>query len=186
MRSTDISVRIGEIYALPLFELATESDCVETVEQDLSGFMEVLQAESKFDRFLASPQFVTEDKCSLLKTLFSKGLHELTLRFLLVVIRHGRAVFFPDIVACYHAHFRALAGRTTVQVTVAKPLADGEQQSLTKDLSQALDARVDLDVIHDPSILGGTILRYDGQMVDNSVKGRLRQAVSTIMNQRKG
>lgn len=186
MRSTDISVRIGEIYALPLFELATESDCVETVEQDLSGFMEVLQAESKFDRFLASPQFVTEDKCSLLKTLFSKGLHELTLRFLLVVIRHGRAVFFPDIVACYHAHFRALAGRTTVQVTVAKPLADGEQQSLTKDLSQALDARVDLDVIHDPSILGGAILRYDGQMVDNSVKGRLRQAVSTIMNQRKG
>lgn len=186
MRSTDISVRIGEIYALPLFELATESDCVEQVEQDLSGFMEVLQAESKFDRFLASPQFVTEDKCSLLKTLFSKGLHELTLRFLLVVIRHGRAVFFPDIVACYHAHFRALAGRTTVKVTVAKPLADGEQQSLTKNLSQALDAQVDLDVIHDPSILGGTVLRYEGQMVDNSVRGRLRQAVSTIMNQRKG
>ena len=186
MRRTDISVRIGEIYALPLFELATESSCVETVERDLAGFMEVLQAESKFDRFLASPQFVTDDKCSLLKTLFSGGLHELTLRFLLVVIRHGRAPFFADIVAAYQKHVRALAGRTTVQVTVAKPLVAAEQQSLTKDLSRALDARVDLDVIHDPSILGGTILRYEGRMVDNSVRGRLRQAVSTIMNQRKG
>ena len=186
MRSTDIGIRIGEIYALPLFELASESKCVETVEQDLAGFMEVLQAESKFDRFLVSPQFVTDDKCSLLKTLFSVGLHELTLRFLLVVIRHGGAPFFADIVAAYQKHFRAMAGRTTVEVTVAKPLAAGEQQSLTKDLAQALDARVDLDVIHDPSILGGTILRYEGQLVDNSVRGRLRQAVSTIMNQRKG
>ena len=42
MRSTDIGIRIGEIYALPLFELASESKCVETVEQDLAGFMEVL------------------------------------------------------------------------------------------------------------------------------------------------
>lgn len=186
MRSTDISVRIGEIYALPLFELATESDCVEQVEQDLAGFMQVLEAEAKFDRFLASPQFLTEDKCSLLETLFSRGLHELTLRFLLVVIRHGRAPFFPDIVACYQERYRAQEGRTTVKVTVAKPLTDSAKQSLTKDLSQALDGQVDLDVTQDPSILGGTILRYDGQMVDNSVRGRLRQAVSTIMNQRKG
>jgi F0F1-type ATP synthase delta subunit len=34
----------------------------------------------------------------------------------------------------------------------------------------------------EPSILGGTIIRYEGKMIDNSIRTRLHQAVNTIIS----
>ena len=47
---------------------------------------------------------------------------------------------------------------------------------------EAMRAKIDLEVLVDPSILGGVIIRHSDKMLDNSVRGRLVRTVGRIAN----
>ncbi len=186
MATSDVSARISELYAVPLFELAWESKQVDRIARDLWCMGQLLETQPLFSRFLASPQFTNDTHCALLLKVVTNRFSELSIRFLLTVLKHGRARFLPEIIAKFKRLSDALAGRCCVEVAMAQPL-DGAQKAHLRDaLSVALDATIELTTVLDPSLLGGTVIRYNGKVVDNSVKGRLNQAIKGIMRQRKG
>ncbi len=186
MPSTDTAYHLAEIYAQPLFELALEQQEVEAVEEDMNCVMALLQAVPLWERFLVSPFFLLEQKCELLQRVLSQHLNGLTLRFLQVVLKHNRAFCLEDIAARFFQLCSAHAGRCTVDLTVATAMSQEEQGQVAAQLADALKVQVNLNLIVDPSILGGTVIRYDGKRVDNSVQGRLRRITHNITHAGKG
>jgi F-type H+-transporting ATPase subunit delta len=141
----------------------------------------MLEQSPDFEAFLASPYFGEQAKRDMIRKILTGRLQPLTLHFLFVMIDHNRGRFLPQIVGRYHQLYRVYQGYQTVEVTMAQPLSDDEKEKLAKELAEAMNAKIDLDVRVDPGLLGGLVIRYGDKMVDNSVRGRLARTVHQLL-----
>lgn len=178
---TGTAAHIADIYARSLLELAEQSRSVDAVASDLETVSTLLEQNPDFGTFLASPYFAEQAKRDVVRKVFTGKLQALTLNFLSVMIDHDRGMFLPEIIKRYRQLYRAYQGYRTVEVTVAQPMNDEQMEKLSRELAEALHAKVDLDVHVDPSIIGGVVIRYDDKMVDNSIKGRLARTVNQLL-----
>jgi F-type H+-transporting ATPase subunit delta len=67
------------------------------------------------------------------------------------------------------------AGRVRATVTTAVELSARDRDRVAEGLSKHLSKEVHLDVLVDPSILGGLKLQYGDRLVDATVATRLQQ-----------
>jgi len=180
--NTATATRIADIYARSLLDLAKEAQAVETIAADLETVAALLAQEPDLEAFLASPYFAEQTKRDVIRKVLTGRLHDLTLRFLCVMIDHGRGALLPGILERFRQLHRAYQGYEAVMVTVAQGLSREQIDKLAQDLAQAMGAKIDLEVQVDPSLLGGIIIRHGDQMLDNSVRGRLTRTVSQVAN----
>jgi F-type H+-transporting ATPase subunit delta len=184
MMSTDI--RLRENYANTLFELAGENQAIDAVKEDLETIAGILKGQDDLVKFLTSPYFSRQCKEQLVVTALSARIAELTMNFLMVLIKHNRVGLLPEIIFRYGQLWDADRGCYPVKVTVSRPLEQGEAEKLTTDIGAAVGGTVRLELAVNPDILGGAIVRCGDKVIDNSVHNRLRTAVKTIISQVKG
>lgn len=183
--STGTVAHLADIYTRSLMDLATEAGRVDDVAADFEAISTLLSQNPDFEAFLASPYFDEKAKRDLLRKILTDRLQRLTLNFLFVMIDHNRGKLLPAVIGRYRQLYRLYQGYQPVDVTVAQPLSDEEAAKLSREMAEALNAKIDLDVHVDPAILGGMVVRYDDKMVDNSVKGRLARTVNQWLNPQK-
>jgi F-type H+-transporting ATPase subunit delta len=178
----DTGTRVGKIYAQALFELADSAGAVDTVKENLD-FLAVITAQQRdFAAMLSFPWFPDEDKQLLTNKIFSGRLADLTLDFLMVVIKHDRSGFLPHIAERYNELWEAHYGYCPVSVTLSKQMNDDEIKKLYADIATVIKKRVKLEINIDPSIIGGITIRYGDKVIDNTVRTRLRQVVKATTN----
>jgi len=178
--SNGTAAQIAGTYAQSLLELAEQSGIIDAVETDLEMVASLLTREPSFQAFLASPYFAEQTKRDLIRKVLSESLNRTTLNFLSVVIDHNRGGLLPGMIDRYKQLYRAYRGYRTVSAVVAQPLREDQAARLSQDLAAAMNAKVDLEVRVDPSIIGGVIFRYGDKMLDNSIRGRLARTVGRI------
>lgn len=180
--NTGTATHVADIYARSLLDLAKEAQAVEAIAADLEAVAALLAQEPDLEAFLASPYFAEQTKRDVIRKVLTGKLHDLTLRFLCVMIDHSRGALLPGILDRFRQLHREYQGYEAVTVTVARSLSQDQIDTLARDLTQAMRAKIDLEVQVDPSILGGIIIRHGDQMLDNSVRGRLLRTVSQVAN----
>ncbi len=99
-----------------------------------------------------------EDIGSLVKLLCERG--------------HIREIF--GVAEGFAALWEETNGILTADVTSAVALTDEEKASLRKKLEQKFRRRISLNCHVDASIMGGVIVKADGQIMDGSLKRKLR------------
>jgi F-type H+-transporting ATPase subunit delta len=176
------AIRLREIYAQSLFELADRQQGVDTVSSDLNILAGIIGQEKDFIKLLDSPYFSTDYKEQLVRRLLSGVAANLTLDFLMVVIRHGRARLLTDIIGRYGELWDAYHGYYHVKVTVPRALEDGQAKELSDDIAAAMNSNVKLEVAVEPEIIGGAIIRCGDKVIDNSIRSRIDVAVKTVMS----
>jgi F-type H+-transporting ATPase subunit delta len=180
--TTGTAAHIADIYARSLMDLAVQARLVEAVAADFDVVSTLLTQNPEFEAFLASPYFDEGTKRNLTRKILTGKLQPLTLNFLSVMIDHNRGRFLPAIIGRYRQLYRVYQGYHTVDVTVAQPMNEDEVGKLSRELAEAMNAKIDLNVHVDGAILGGLIIRYGDKMVDNSVKGRLGRTINQLLN----
>jgi F-type H+-transporting ATPase subunit delta len=177
---------LGKTYAAALFELADESGALPVVKDDLDCWTGICGMVKDFDKLIVSPYFPSEYKQQFVRKVLSGKIANLTMDFLVVVIKHNRTKFLPHIIAEYNRLWEARAGYCPVEVTVARQISNDEVKKLAADIASMMDCKVKLKLTINPEILGGVTIRYDDKVIDNTVKGRLHKAVETIIKHGKG
>lgn len=183
--STATAGHIADIYAGSLMDLAVQSQAVDAVAADLDLVASLLEQNPDFEAFLASPYFGEQAKREMIRKILTGRLQRLTLNFLFVMIDHNRGRFLPDILGRFRQLYRTYQGYQTVEVTVATALSDPERDKLAKELAEAMNTKIDLNVRVDPALLGGIVIRYGDKMIDNSVKGRLGRTIRRLLTPQK-
>jgi F-type H+-transporting ATPase subunit delta len=61
-------------------------------------------------------------------------------------------------------------------VWVAAPLSDEHRERLTEALSRQHDRKIHLNVVVDPTVLGGVRVTVGDEVLDSTVEARLKQA----------
>jgi F-type H+-transporting ATPase subunit delta len=160
-------------YARAVFELAQEDGRVAEWGDHLEKVRELL-SDPEVATVLTNPTIATERRMALVSGephVFDPE----TTNLVMLLIESDRV---RDVVGI-EEEFRRLAddaaGRVRATVTTAVELSVQERDRVADGLSKRLGKEVHLDVLVDPSILGGLKLQYGDRLVDASVATRLQQ-----------
>jgi F-type H+-transporting ATPase subunit delta len=183
MTASNLLYNVGEIYGQTLFELAAERGEIESVKEDLDSIDGFMFAEGDFYAVVSSPFLAAEQKSKLVRTLFTGKVCELTMNFLLVAGAKNRLAALPNIIKKYNHLYRESKGYKDVWMTISHAINQNEKDEIKASLCKALKTEhITLEFNVEPAILGGTIIRYEDKIIDNSVRTRLHRAVETIIS----
>ncbi len=175
---------MGEIYGQTLFQLAAERGEADAVKEDLDEIDKFMFADGDFHAIMSSPFLSAEYKTKLAETLFTGRVCELTLNFLLVAGSKNRLGAMSYMIKKYNKLYRESKGYKDVWMTISHAIEQSEKDTIKASLAEAFKTEnITLEFNVEPAIIGGTVIRYEGKMIDNSIRTRLHRAVDTIISQ---
>jgi F-type H+-transporting ATPase subunit delta len=166
---------VAERYAGALFELARESNSADSIERSLDTFLGLLNGSADLRRFVLSPMFSNaEQEQGLNAILKSSGITGLARDFFLVLAKNRRLFAVENVIKAYKSLCAKARGEVEAQVISATPLTKAQTQDLTDTLRQKLGKTPRLTATVDPKLLGGLIVRVGSQMIDTSLRTKLK------------
>jgi len=161
-------------YATALFELALESKAVDPVQSDLKAFAALVASSPDLQRLVRSPVFSADEQARALDAVLDKASISGIARNLLRVVAANRRLFAVDqIIRGFNRLVAAHKGEVTAEVTVAEPLNDARLAEIRDALKSVTAKDVTIDLIVDPSIIGGIKVKVGSRMVDASLRTKL-------------
>jgi len=166
---------VAERYAGALFELAKAANEIGKTEETLDGFLGTLRSSPDLSRFVLSPVYSgagqQQGLASILKAARVTGLvHD----FLLVLAKNRRLFAVEAVIKSFKAQAAKERGEAEAEIISAIPLTPAQTQDLTDTLRQKLGKTPKLTAIVDPKLLGGLIVKVGSQMIDTSLRTRLK------------
>ena len=161
-------------YAAALFDLALAAKALDATAADLANLKAALGESAEFRTFVGSPGISRADAGKAVAALArAMGLTDLSTRFLGVLAQNGRLGVLAGVIRQFDLMLSAHKGSTTAQVTAAHKLTAAQKKALEAKLKARTGRQMDVDVIVDPSILGGLVVRIGSEQIDSSIKTRL-------------
>jgi F-type H+-transporting ATPase subunit delta len=164
---------VAHNYAETLLALAQRHGGEEAVEDyaaAIEDVAEILEREPLIREFLQTPRVDLDAKKRALHASFAGRVPDLFLRFLLIVVEKRRQGVLRQIAKEYHLLVDETRGRTRADVLLARAADDRLQKEIVSTLERRLGKKVIATFAVDPSLVGGLIIRVDGQILDGSLR----------------
>jgi F-type H+-transporting ATPase subunit delta len=168
-------------YARALFEMASERESVEAVEEQLKAFVEACKENAGLGVLFYHPQIPLPAKRDVVQKLFATVLADFVGKFLLLLIDKRRETLLPAILEEYGQLTDELRNICRVEVTTAMPLNDVQKQSFIAKLSGITGRNVELLTAVDKKLLGGAVLQIGDRRIDGSVLSHLDRLKAVLL-----
>lgn len=175
----DLVDGIEQLGAQAAFIVAEADGSLDRVEDELFRFGRAVDGSPQLQMALTDPSLPAERKTALVRDLLGQA-SPVTVELLAYASAHlrGRA---PAVAVEQLAGLAAEQRRRVLaEVRSAVALTDEQQSRLTAALSRTQGRPVRLNVIVDPSVVGGIVVRVGDDVIDGSVASRLEQARRTV------
>ena len=172
---------VGKEYGAALFLLACETGEQAAYADALQTVSELFSENPDYPAFLASPAILQSRRLDAIEAAFADRLPAHVVSFLKLLCEKGRMGCFDAAVREYRALYNASLHVFEAQVTCASALTDGEKERLKARLESIYGGQVQMAYTVDPTLLGGLIVEIDGNIMDGSLRRRLRD-VKEVMN----
>jgi F-type H+-transporting ATPase subunit delta len=166
---------IAQRYSDALFGLAKEQNLLGTVTNELDGFVDILSHNSELADFFASPVVDRDVKIKLLCAVLDGRMHELTLNFIVLLVRKRRENIATIVARQMHELVDRQAGREVAAIATPLPLERSQLQELAQRLGAVYDATIIPQTKISPELLGGLVVQVGDRYVDASVSGKLEE-----------
>ena len=130
---------------------------------------------------LASPVVRPEKKEAIGRSGFS-GANELTVSFLALLAKKGRAGLIADMAEAFVSLVREERGVVLAEVVTAVPLDEARRTEINALIGKVHEGGVELSETVDPYLIGGFKLRVGDRMIDASVFQSLRTMHRNLTN----
>ncbi len=161
-------------YAIALFDLASETNAIDTVKADLESFDKLVAEIGDLERLVRSPVFSADEQLNALGAVLDRaGIGGLAAKFLKLVTAKRRLFAVRDMIKGFRELVAKHKGEATAEVTVAEALKDEHIEALRAALKAVSGKDVDLDIKIDPAIIGGLVVKLGSRMVDTSLRTKL-------------
>jgi len=148
------------------------------VEDELFRFARLLETEPRLRSALSDPVLPDQNKHALVDDLLAGRASDATLLLMHDALRKvGDPVERIDELADRAA---ARRNRVVVEARTAVPIDDERRDRLAEALARTLERNVDLEVMVDPSVLGGVLARVGDEVIDGSVRRKLELAMEQL------
>ena len=169
---------VGRNYARALFDLASESSSRDPMEEDLRTVRDAFFADREVRRFLTNRLISRVTKKTLVRSVCEGKVEGPLLILLFLLVDRDRVGLLGEICEEFERLCRMARGVRNVKVFSAFPLGSEEKGRITRALEVRLAATIELETALRPSLIGGVVAESDGQEMDLSIQGRLRDLAS--------
>jgi F-type H+-transporting ATPase subunit delta len=169
-------------YAKSLMQLATETNQVDAVRNDMRAIDQVSKENREFVLLLNSPVVKTDKKISVLDAIFGGKVSDLTMSFLKLVTRKHRESYLGDIAGAFNDLYKRDRNIYTAVVTSAKGLDASTRERLLELIRSQLKGEVELFEKTDPATIGGFVLKIGDRQIDKSVARQLSNLKKQFTN----
>lgn len=176
---------VASHYADAVLELAVKDGgeaAADKVLSELTAVNKVITDTPDLDLILGHPSIQSQQKKQLITALFSKVLTDLSMRLLELLLDKRRMHLLPQIENQYREALNARKNIVGVSLVCADKLSDSAIADIKARLTEHLGKRLELNVQVDPSLIGGVVLRLGDQVIDGSLKGKLRNLERVLLS----
>lgn len=172
--ATTLTSTIAGRYATALFELAVEQGALDQAEADVAALKSALGESADLSRLISSPIYGRADQARAMSALAGQmGLGSVVSNLIGVMAQKRRLFVLPGVLEIFGALLAEHRGEVTAKVTAARLLTDEQIDALKSTLKQKLERDVKLDIMIDPAIIGGLIVKVGSRMIDTSIRSKL-------------
>lgn len=169
------AIKVASRYAKALLELAVERNALDQVLADIKKLATLSKENRGLVLMFESPIVSTDKKGNVLRALFEKDGHQITMNFFEIITRKNRSNMLVATAAEFLKQYNLHMGIQVAEVTTTSPLNAGLRSKfieVVKEISGK--GKVELEEKIDPGLIGGFVLKVDDKVLDDSLSGKLR------------
>lgn len=173
---TDMMDALEEAGASLLFAAAEADGRLDQVEEELFRFGRALDSSADLQLALSDPATGPDVKVGIVENLLDGKSDPITEEILTHLAGHLRGRRMQTAVEQMSAMAAVRRDRLVAVVTSAVPLTDEQKSRLADALSRIQGKQVLINVVVDPSVVGGIQVRVGDEVIDGTLANRLEQA----------
>jgi F-type H+-transporting ATPase subunit delta len=169
----DAAERLG---ADALLDSADRAGDLADIEDELFRFGQIVSGNGELAVTLSDPGAGAPRRVKLVEDLLKGKATPATLRLVEIALEGFGGRSFEGSLARLVELTAAKRDRQVAYVTVAKPLTDGEEETLASKLSEMYGRPVSLKIDVNPAIIGGVSVKVGADLYDGTILRRLNEA----------
>jgi F-type H+-transporting ATPase subunit delta len=170
---------IARPYAEATFERAQETGHVEIWSQALA-LLSAVASDPQMAKQIANPNVPRERVRDMIIQICGTDLPDEAANLVRLLADNGRLAVIPEIAELFEASRVAGQGIRHVVVRTAFPVDADQERELAESLARRLGAQIELTVEEDPELIGGVEIRAGDLVIDDSVRGKLKQLAHAL------
>ena len=169
-------------YAVALYELSKENRELDNVEIGMKNLKELFNISSDFKEMILSPTVTKEDKKNVLFAIADKNNFSKTLKkFLGFVAIKNRLFFLVKIIESFLNLVSKNKGELKARLITSRKLSDKEQEDVQNELSKDFKSSLNIDFVHNPDLIAGSIMQIGSVMIDTSIRTKLKKLEKNML-----
>lgn len=164
---------IARRYAGAMFELARKQNALDRTLEDLQGIARLF-AHRKLAYLLREPKVPAKRKETALRESLTSRVLPTSLNLALLLVQRELVEIMPGIASEYEQFLLNYRNQAVAEVTSATPLDEAQSAQVKQALERATGKTILMNTRTDPSIIGGIVARVGDEVIDGSVRYRLK------------
>jgi len=173
--SADLATALERVGVAAVVKAADRDGAGDRVEAELFAFGRTVTENHDLRSALSDPARSVADKQALVRSLLDGKAHPGTV-LLVAQAAAGAHLTLTNALDLFVELAASTRHRVVATVRVAQPLEDAEEKRLAAALSAQYDRAVHLNIVVDPSVLGGIHVSVGDEVIDGTVSSRLDDA----------
>ncbi len=162
-------------YAEGLLAIARAEGDVDTTKSQLADVARAISGNEELRSTLSNNLVPAAVRGQIVDDLLAGKSSDLVRAIVGMIVGAGRGGQLDDIVQSFIGLAASASGREVATVRSAVALTDAQQEQLAVALKQKTGADVELQVVVDPSVIGGAVTTIGDTVIDGSLRTRLAQ-----------
>lgn len=162
-------------YAEALLAVAQADGNLDTVKAELSDFARAVDGAEELRSALGNRLLPAATRNQIVDDLLANKASDTTRALVGLIVSAGRGHQLSEIVESFIRRSASDGGRSVATVRTAVALSADQQARLAKALQVQTGTDVELQVIVDPSVVGGAVTTIGDTVIDGSLRTRLNK-----------
>ena len=176
MSENNTTVTSNNSYSQALFELASENYVLLEVEEQAIAILKLIKDSSEFSDLIKNPTTKNNELIKVMEAIADQNsFNGLLKRFISFLIQKRRFFYVEKILNDYLEVCSRSRGEIKAEIQTAKELNEKDISKVKEELAENFGSNIKLNYKHDPSLIGGLVLKVGSTMVDTSIKNKLQQ-----------
>lgn len=177
-------ITVARPYAKAVFLIAKEENSI-SGWSNLLAVLDEISADLEASDFISRPDFSLQEKTQFLQTavatLLKRKLTNQEANFLSIILNAKRYDVLPSVRQAYDEMVLLDESIVEVELVSAFEVKESENEMFVKALEKHFQKSIKLNVSVDPNLIGGAVIKAGDWVMDGSVKGRLEQMTSFLV-----
>ena len=174
---------VSGVYGEALYETAVSSGSSDEIYSEVQAVRDILDANPDFGKLMLHPSVPKEEKKQIVDKTFRGRVSDVLTGFLITVVDKERFKELDSIFDYFTDRVKADRGVGVVYITSPMPLDDKARLAVESRILETTDfMTLETHYIVDPSIIGGIVIRIGDRVADASVRTRLDDLTSRLLD----